>query len=228
MVRIQAPALNMHSFIIQLKNRLKTKKLKGLALDIDDTLAQSGDAWIEGIQKAFGNPENLTVEEVKTKYRYSYNAPYWNSPAIRQWEESIRYNEGWHRVLPLIKNANHIVEKIHRLVPIVAYLTARPKQLLTATRDWLDKHGFPPAEIIYRPAAVRLPNNLAWKAKVLEYLYPQVIGMVDDHPQLAKDLSKTYPGTLYLYDYHDQAPRGDINIIPCKNWQEVLESLVPL
>lgn len=215
----------MHPFIIQLKQRLKTKRLQGLALDIDDTLAQSGDQWILRIQKRFGNPENLTVEQVKKKYRYSYNAPYWNSPEIRRWEKNIRYDDSWHRDLPLIKNANHIVNRIHRLAPVVAYLTARPKALLAATRDWLNRHGFPQAEIIYRPKAVRLPENLAWKAKVLEYLYPQIIGMVDDHPQLAKDLSKNYKGTLYLYDYHDQAPRGDIKIIPCRNWQQVLEKM---
>ena len=215
----------MHPFIIQLKHRLKSKKLKGLALDIDDTLARSGEAWILGVQKQFGNPENLTIEEVKKKYRYSYNAPYWSNQTVSDWEKTTRHDNQWHLELPLIKNANHIVEKIHRLVPIVIYLTARPKSVLPGTKKWLKQYGFPEAEIVYRPADVKLPLNLAWKAKVLEYLYPQVIGMVDDHPQLAKDLSKKYRGTLYLYDYHDQAPRGDINIIPCKNWNEVLERI---
>lgn len=215
----------MNQFIVALKHRLKQKRLKGLALDIDDTLARSGDAWIQGVQAKFGNPENLTVEQIKQKYRYSYNAPYWNSPAVRQWEEGVRYNEGWHLALPLIKNANHIVNQVHHLVPVVVYLTARPKALLSATRGWLVKHGFPKAEIVYRPTSVRLPVSLAWKAEVLEYLYPQVSGMVDDHPQLAKDLSKNYRGVLYLYDYHDQAPRGDINIVPCKNWNEVLKKI---
>ncbi len=215
----------MHPFIVQLKQRLKQKRLKGLGLDIDDTLARSGDAWIEGVQKMFGNPENLTVEEVKKKYRYSYNAPYWQNDKVHLWEKQIRHNNVWHQELPLIKNANHIVEKINQIIPIVVYLTARPKTVLKGTREWLEQNRFPKAEIIYRPADVKLPNSLAWKAKVLEYLYPQVSGMVDDHPQLAKDLSKKYQGTLYLYDYHDQAPRGDINIIPCKNWNEVLEKI---
>ncbi len=213
----------MNQFIIKLKARLKAKKLKGLGLDIDDTLAQSGDQWIIGVQKMFGNPENLSIEEVKRKYRYSYNAPYWSGKKVSDWEKSTRHNNQWHLDLPLIENANHVVEKINRIIPVVVYLTARPKSILPATRTWLKKHGFPEAEIIYRPAEVKLPVSLAWKAQVLEYLYPQVVGMVDDHPQLAKDLSKKYRGTLYLYDYHDQAPRGDINIIPCKNWNEVLE-----
>jgi hypothetical protein len=215
----------MHPFIVQLKHRLQQKHLKGLGLDIDDTLAQSGGAWIESIQKMFGNPEKLTVEGVKEKYRYTFNAPYWQGKNVRDWEKTIRHDNQWHRELPIIKNANHVVEKIHRIIPIVVYLTARPKTVLAGTRDWLNQHGFPPAEIIYRPKDVKLPENLAWKAKVLEYLYPQVSGMVDDHPQLAKDLSKKYKGTLYLYDYHDQAPRSDINIVPCKNWEEVLNAV---
>lgn len=215
----------MQPFIIALKKRLKAKKLKGLGLDIDDTLAQAGDQWILNVQKRFGNPENLTIEEVKKKYRYSYNAPYWSGKEVSDWERATRHSNQWHLELPLIKNANHIVNKIHQIVPIVIYLTARPKSVLPGTRQWLRRHGFPEAEIIYRPAEVKLPLSLTWKAKVLEYLYPQVAGMVDDHPQLAKDLSKNYQGTLYLYDYHDQSPRGDINIIPCKNWTEVLEKI---
>lgn len=215
----------MHPFIIRLKSKLKQKRLRGIGLDIDDTLARSGDQWIIGVQKRFGNPENLSVEEVKKKYRYSYNAPYWTGQSVSNWEKSTRHDNQWHLELPLIKNANHVVNQIHQIVPIVVYLTARPKSILPATRVWLKKYGFPPAEIVYRPKEVKLPLSLAWKAKVLEYLYPQVLGMVDDHPQLAKDLSKNYPGTLYLYDYHDEAPRGDINIIPCKNWNEVLAKI---
>lgn len=217
----------MNQFIIDLKHRLKSKHLQGLALDIDDTLARSGDQWILNVQRRFGNPENLSIEEVKRKYRYSYNAPYWSGKKVSNWERATRHSNDWHRQLPLIKNANRIVNQIHRIVPVVVYLTARPKSVLPGTREWLKTHGFPEAEIIYRPAAVKLPLSLAWKAKVLEYLYPQVTGMVDDHPQLAKDLSKKYPGVLFLYDYHDQAPRGDINIVPCKNWREVLEKIKP-
>src|SRR3989344_1732247 len=189
----------MNPFIVQLKHRLKSKKLKGLALDIGDTLAQSGDAWIMGIQKHFGNPENLTVEEVKQKYRYSYNAPYWQGQTIKDWEKSTRHDDQWHRELPLIKNANHVVEKIHQRVPIVVYLTARPKTVMPGTRAWLRQHGFPEAEIVYRPADVKLPLSLAWKAKVLEYLYPQVVGMVDDHPQLAKDLFPNTNRPLFFF-----------------------------
>ena len=215
----------MHAYIQALKANLKKNKIRGIALDIDDTLAVSGDYWIIGLQENFGNPENLSIDEIKEKYRYSYNAPYWNNPAVRNWEKTTRYDHNWHLKLPLIKNANHIVEEINKIVPIAIYLTARPKSIMPATKEWLEKYNFPKAPILYRPKDVKLPLSLAWKAKVLEYLYPQIVAMVDDHPQLAKDLSSKYPGTLYLYDYHDQAPRSDINIVPCKSWQEILEKL---
>src|SRR3989344_5452688 len=215
----------MHPFIKDLKAKLKKKKLKGLAVDVDDTLARTGDFWIKGLMEKFGNPEGLSVEEVQQKYRYSYYAPYWSGKEVRAWEKQVRHDDRLHRDFPLIKNANHIVNQIHQIIQVVVYLTARSKSVMPGTRVWLKKYGFPQAEVAYRTPGVKLPESLSWKAKVLEYLYPQVIGMVDDHPQLAKDLSKKYPGTLYLYNYHDQAPRGDINIIPCKNWNEVLEKV---
>ena len=218
----------MHPYIVKLKQDIKKKGLKGLALDIDDTLAISGDYWIKGIQKEFGNPENLSVEEVKQKYRYSYFAPYWNSKKVRLWEKSIRHSHDWHLQIPIINNANHIIEQIHQIIPIVAYLTARPKSVLKATQEWLTKHNFPKAPIIYRPKNVKLPISLAWKAKVLEYMHPQILAMVDDHPQLSKDLPSNYKGTLFLYDYHDQSPREDFNVIACKNWPEVLTQIKAL
>jgi len=215
----------MHQPIVQLKQTLKAKKLQGLALDIDDTLADSSDYWIEKTQELFGNPENLTVKQVRQKYRYSYYAPYWNRDEVHQWEKQVRHDDQLHRSFPLIANANHIVEKIHKIVPIVTYLTARSKTVLPGTKAWLDQHNFPKANIIYRPKSVKLPQSLAWKAKVLEFLYPQVIAIVDDHPQLVKDLSKSYQGTVFLYDYPDQAPRSDIKVISCKAWEDVLEKV---
>jgi len=218
----------MHQPIIKLKQTLKAKNLQGLALDIDDTLADSSDYWVKKTQEKFGNPENLTVKQVRQKYRYSYYAPYWNRDDVRQWEKQVRHDDQLHRSFPLIPNANHIVEKIHKIVPIVTYLTARSKTVLPGTKAWLDQHNFPKVNIIYRPKSTKLPQSLAWKAKVLEYLYPQVIAIVDDHPQLAKDLSKSYKGTVFLYDYPDQAPRSDINIISCKTWNDVLKEITKL
>ena len=60
-----------------------------------------------------------------------------------------------------------------------------------------------------------------WKAKVLEYLYPEVLGIVDDNPNLVKNLSKSYKGTIFLYD-HTETERKDIKVVPCRYWNQVL------
>jgi hypothetical protein len=107
------------------------------------------------------------------------------------------------------------------LVPIVAYLTVRPQLVLTATAKWLKKHNLPEATIIARPDNIPYEQGNIWKAAMLEKLYPQIIGIVDDNPGLVDALSETYPGVVFMYGRVDH-PKKRINIIPSKTWQDVV------
>jgi hypothetical protein len=57
----------------------------GIALDIDDTLSNTTRYFIKRLQEKFGNPENLSVEEIIEKYEIMPNISYWQTPEIRQW-----------------------------------------------------------------------------------------------------------------------------------------------
>jgi hypothetical protein len=51
----------------------------GIALDIDDTLSNTTRHFISVLQKKFGNPENLTVDEMIEKYHIMPNISYWQT-----------------------------------------------------------------------------------------------------------------------------------------------------
>ena len=65
--------------IISLKRKLKLAGIKGLALDIDETLSFTIGFLIEKLVEKVGNPENLTVKEIARKYRHTDNVPYWQN-----------------------------------------------------------------------------------------------------------------------------------------------------
>ena len=96
-----------------------------IALDIDETLSwtgsypfcnmenisercgvYSGGYWMQEMQKLFGNPEGLSVEEMFGRYKLCQNVPYWqNNPAAKQWMSERRACPETQRDLPVIDKA---------------------------------------------------------------------------------------------------------------------------
>lgn len=210
--------------IVDLKRKLKLTGIKGLALDIDETLAFTIGFMIEEFIKKLGNPENLTAREIVKKYKHTNNIPYWQDDEAKKMLENVINSNEIQKDLPLIENSNKIVQEINKIIPIIAYITVRPKVIIHGTKFWLKKHGFPEAPVITKPRNVHRSRGNKWKAKVLEYLYPQVVGIVDDNPGLTKFLGKKYKGVVYLYE-NVEAERKDINVIPCENWETVAKKV---
>lgn len=206
--------------VVNLKKKLKSKGIKGLALDIDETLSFTIGYMIKKLIDGLGNPENLTIEEIIKKYRHTDNIPYWQGPKAEKILESIRNSNKIQTDLPLIKNSESTVNKINMVIPITAYITVRPKKIIAGTKYWLQKNNFPEATLIVKPDNVLRKDGSMWKAKILEYLYPEVLGIVDDNPDLVKYLSKSYQGTIFLYD-NTEILNKDIRVIPCKDWKTV-------
>jgi hypothetical protein len=204
----------------QFKQKLIDEKKEGLILDIDETLSWTIGYWVCEMQKHFGNPENLSIKNLIKRYHYTQNVPYWQTPKALEWMENARENDLLQEELSLIENSNDMVQKINQIIPIVGYLTIRPQSVLSGTTHWLNKHNFPSEPIITRPKDVISSEGNIWKAEVLHFLYPQVVGIVDDNPSVVEKLPSDYKGTVYFYD-NDKCMREDINIIPCKTWSDV-------
>lgn len=202
------------------KKKLKNENKKGLVLDIDETLSWTIGHWVEQMQQLFGNPEGLSVKELVKKYRYTQNVPYWQTEEAIQWMVNAILSNEFQEKLPLVENAHHFVQRINEIIPIIGYITVRPVDVMSGTRNWLKKHDFPEKEIIAKPMNIQRIEGTKWKAEVLSNLYPEVLGIVDDNPGLIEYLPSDYQGTIYLYDY-DETTRNDIRIYPCKTWEDI-------
>jgi len=195
----------------------------GLAVDIDETLSWTIGYWIEKMQARFGNPEKLTVKEMAEKYRYTQNIPYWQHDEVLQWvDEKINSNETQEN-LPLVEGSSAYLNRINQIIPIAAYLTIRPERVLEGTRTWLTKHNFPPAPVICRPNELVHNNGNEWKAKILEELYPKILGIIDDNAKLLQFLSSGYQGRVFLYEHNDNL--GFPCAVACKDWLTVYQEV---
>jgi len=196
---------------------------QGLAVDIDETLSWTIGYWVEQMQKKFGNPENLSIIELTKKYRQVQNVPYWQTAEALKWTNEQIHSSDLQTELPLIEGANDYLAQIEKIIPIVAYLTVRPECTRAGTQDWLNKHGFPKAQLICRPTEMNHDDGSKWKAETLAKLYPQVLGIIDDNAKLLDFLPNDYQGTIFLYnhDSHD----SNLKVISCPTWSDVLEAV---
>lgn len=213
----------------ELKKKLQKEGRQGLALDIDDTLAQSHEHWFGGMHK-FHAPSGMTKEDVMRRYRTIKDVREWQTEKAFKHLEYLLYSDEFHRDIRLIAGADKAVKKLHKIVPVVAYVTARPQSVIAGTRSWLARHVFPEAELIVRIEKKDIkkdePHRHKWKAVVLKDLYPEVLGIVDDKANLARELQVLgYKGTLFLYGKECEEIEGSSNVILCPTWLDVLKAV---
>jgi len=210
----------MDQQIIDFKQKLAFENKQGLVLDLDETLSYTIGYWIEQLQKKFGNPEHLSVKKMVDKYRYAQNVSYWQTSTALEWMENAREDNKIQESLSLIDSANYFVNKINSIIPIVGYLTTRPRTVMPGTLKWLAKNNFPEVKVLARPSEISSSEGDSWKAVVLNFLYPEVQGIIDDKSFIAESLPPDYKGIFFLYNSHTTKQKN-IKVIPCKTWFDV-------
>lgn len=195
-------------------------------VDIDEVLCNTALGWVKEMIPLFGNPENLTPEELVKKYPYVQLAPFWQSEAARTWVEKAKVEPSRYLTLPQMDNASQTLKELVSAgkIKIAAYLTMRDDKLEAVTREWLTLQEFPTAQIIARPDNVEWDRRYTWKAELVASKYPDVEILVDDHLKVIDALPGGYKGTCILFG-QEESPRKDIDVIPCATWAEVAKTV---
>ena len=176
------------------------------AIDIDDTVALTAQAWASILIEQFGAPDGLSASEIFKVYGIIQNVPHWQTPEARDWiRGAINSTEIYDRVEP-ISEARDFLSNPPEGITIGCYLTARPDDCHEQTSRWLKRHGFPHAPLLCRPSSVPHNERHPWKARELEKLYPSVIGLIDDQVEIAHELKPSYPGRVIIVNGGDHSP----------------------
>ena len=181
-----------------------------LAVDIDDTLAQTNLFWARHHLQVYGSPEDLSAEDIIEKYRFVRHVPYCQIDDAYNWVEAhIRSNEAKLEI-PVIEESVEVM----RNIPVACYLTNRPGNTIDGTKRWLKKYGFPNREIIASKEGLR------WKAQKLEDMFPDVLGVIDDNIDLLRHLKSEYDGKIFLYSKSNQI-NSTLDLILCPTWADI-------
>ncbi len=215
----------MNADIVAFKRQLESRETNGLVIDIDETVSWTQPQLVRELLKLFGNPRNLSVEEACESMARTRELPFEKPEAAIKWIVRALNSEERVEEYPIVKGSSEAVERIDRIIPIVGYLTLRRTRVRNATKRWLNKHGFPDAPVITRPNNLKTGEGMKWKARTLAYLYPQVIGIIDDNPDILDHLPSSYKGTIFLYGNPDYAG-GDLDVVPCGMWDDVYMKVV--
>ena len=190
----------------------------GLACDLDESLSDTVVSWMEFSIGVFGNPESLSPRELVSKYKFSFNVPYWKDrPDYWPTMEPLLNCNDFQRKLPLITGAAEAIAKIHSSIGIACYATARPISVENGTRDWICRHGLPAVELLMRPSSVGFKDGDKAKVEAIVKLFPMVSGLIDDKEAVVKLFPSNYRGTIYHIGA-DTPVRTDIKVIACKDW----------
>ncbi|WP_332237042.1 hypothetical protein [Sporolactobacillus sp. KGMB 08714] len=208
----------MNVDIAAFKQQMKDEETKGLVIDLDETLSSTIQYWTSELVKSFGNPENLPAEEM-TKRILAQDIPFWKPEEVQKWMIRALKSEEMTEAYPIIEGSDKAVDRINQAIPVVGYLTLRETLIRDATRRWLQKHGFPDRPVITRPDDLK-SGGMKWKAETLAYLYPQVIGTIDDTPGFIDYLPSSYKGAIFLYGNRDYR-KSNLDVILCSTWDDV-------
>lgn len=200
----------------------------GIAIDIDDTLANTSRYFLAQLEEKFPNPEGLSLDQIVAKYGSPSNAPYWSEGEPAEWLQNQAYENGAQESVGVVEGALGAVKKIASKVPIKAYITSRLASVEPGTVRWLKKYGFPEADIITRPNDLENVDPSIWKAELLKQMYPEILCIIDDHPGLIQALGRDYKGTVCLFgDYpHYQYPDLQANIFRSPEWQAIANFII--
>jgi hypothetical protein len=212
------------SKITDLKRQLQDNNISGLAIDIDETLSFTLKYWFTNMVELFGDPEQLGVLGLIKKYRYAINVPYWQTPTAKQWMTNQVYSNEVQTKLDVIGEADKYVKELIKIMPIAVYLTVRPEEVLPGTKSWLKAHNFPTAPILARPNHIQHQDGNIWKAEVLNELFPEISGIVDDNYEVLKYLPDAYQGNFFLYSMKNYV-HPPHKVICCPTWPDVITAV---
>ncbi len=197
----------------------------GIAIDIDDTLADTRQYYFEKLYKQFGTVDGLSLRDLIEKYTFTENVPAWKTPEVLLWIQEDSTSNQTQQDMPVMAGALDAVTKINTILPVRMYITSRPSVVVEGTKRWLAHHGFPDAEIVTRPySEVKIHGN-SWKADILKVQYPSVSGIIDDNPEIIEALGPEYQGRVYIFSKSSQHLDENQKISYCLTWDDVLSAI---
>ncbi|MBI2176493.1 hypothetical protein HYU40_04090 [Candidatus Woesearchaeota archaeon] len=211
---------------LPLRQSFEATSLRGVGVDVDDTISATNLHWARQLIGVFGNPEGLRPEEIILKYGYVRKVPYWPKDDIERFVQECFAKKEPLLDYPVLDGALDGICAVKEVVPIAMYVSTRPDLVTGVTKLWLKRNAFPDAEVVCSPRTELLQSaNIRdagqWKAMLLEYLYPSVVGIIDDSEDIIRQLLPSYKGSVFFLSKQPLQSTSGLELYNCPTWHDI-------
>lgn len=183
-----------------------------IGIDIDNTISNTRETIISAAEK-FNQAHNRPNQFDFSYYNLEKSLG-WDNPTTQLFLQT-HLTDIYRQVQPK-PHAAEIIEELHQLHRIIL-ITSRNQlheEIAAITLDWLKQHG-----IVYDKLIMNQTVNMHFHSKLADCLDNEVELMIEDHHDLARELSDYFPVILFDQPYNIQI-MGD-NIIRVQDWLAV-------
>jgi uncharacterized HAD superfamily protein len=185
-----------------------------IGIDIDNTITYTTE-MIMHYAEIFGQKHGLNTVNNPNGY-YLEEALGWSSEAVVEFFDT--YLASIYREVKPKEQAREIIEQLQKQHQIML-ITSRNYQypgVEDVTREWLKEYGIPYDKLILNPS-----SNMHYFDKLAVCMQNGVNLMIEDHHDLAQELSEFMPVILFDYPYNKHVKSE--NIFRVGNWREAYQ-----
>lgn len=187
-----------------------------IGIDIDNTISNTRETILSAAVQF--NEANQRPNQFDSSYYNLEKSLGWDSPTTQLFLET-HLTDIYRQVQPK-PHAVEVIRQLHKLhrIILITSRNQRNEEITAITLDWLQKYA-----IAYDKLVMNQTENPHHFSKLSDCLENGVELMIEDHHDLAKELSQYFPVILFDYPYNMRLI-GD-NIIRVQSWLAVREAV---
>lgn len=197
---------------------------KYLAVDIDDTLAETAKTVMELLHQSFGDDTSSSPESLLKNHRQPSDVKIWQTEEARSFVTQLLHSEKFLLSLSPIHKSQETLQVLAQNGADIWYITSRLETFQNVTQLWLEKNMFPKGKLTCRSIHEQRHN---WKlhtlSKNVAFGSSESV-FIDDTVEAFSPIPPTYQGSFVLLNRWQQVsfvPNGTV----CTSWPEIYNHL---
>ena len=190
-----------------------------IGIDIDNTISTTRETILEAAEHF--NQENHRPNQFDLSYYNLEKSLGWDSPTTQLFLSS--YLADIYRQVQPKPHAVEVIKELHaqHQIILITSRNQRNESITEITLNWLNQH-----DIAYDKLVMNHTDNMHHFSKLADCLENGVELMIEDHHDLALEISTQLPVILFDYPYNSQLTKD--NIIRVQDWRQVKPAIAQL
>lgn len=190
-----------------------------IGIDIDNTISTTRETIMEVAERL--NKENNRINQFDWSYYNLQKSLGWDNATTQHFLTT--YLADIYRQVQPKPNATEVIKELHEehRIILITSRNQRNQEITDITLNWLNQH-----DIAYDKLVMNRTDNMHHFSKLADCLENGVEIMIEDHHDLAMEISTQLP--VILFDYPYNAHLMNDRIIRVQDWLQVKQAIARL